>query len=76
MENKKIIGLTPAKGISKGVPRKNIRELYAISGFPATIEKAKKSDKIHRITVSTKDEEIDLNYRGILVVGTWTKNKD
>ncbi|MBO6178028.1 MAG: acylneuraminate cytidylyltransferase family protein [Selenomonadaceae bacterium] len=53
-----ILGLIPARGGSKGVPRKNIK---IINGKPLivwTIEKAKKSKLIDKIVVSTDDEEI------------------
>ncbi len=53
-----ILGITPARGGSKGIPRKNIKE---ISGKPLiawTIEAAKESKMIDRYVVSTEDEEI------------------
>lgn len=54
----KILAIIPARGGSKGIPRKNIR---MISGKPLiahTIEEAKKSTLIDRIVVSTEDDEI------------------
>ena len=53
-----ILGITPARGGSKGIPGKNIKE---ISGKPLiawTIEAAKESKMIDRYVVSTEDEEI------------------
>jgi len=53
-----ILGITPARGGSKGIPGKNIKE---ISGKPLiawTIEAAKESQMIDRYVVSTEDEEI------------------
>jgi len=53
-----ILGITPARGGSKGILRKNIK---TISGKPLiawTIEAAKKSKLIDRYVVSTEDEEI------------------
>ena len=53
-----ILALIPARGGSKGIPRKNIR-LFA--GYPLiawSIAAAKQSDLVTRIIVSTDDEEI------------------
>lgn len=52
------MALIPARGGSKGVPRKNIRSL---GGFPLlsySIAAARQSKNINRIIVSTDDEEI------------------
>lgn len=53
-----IIGLIPARGGSKGVPRKNIAPLAGKPLIQYTIDEAKKSNKISRLVVSTEDEEI------------------
>lgn len=53
-----IVGLIPARGGSKGVPRKNIKKLADKPLIQYTIEEAKKSNKINRLIVSTDDEEI------------------
>jgi len=53
-----ILGITLARGGSKAIPRKNIKD---ISGKPLiawTIEAAKESKMIDRYVVSTEDEEI------------------
>ena len=53
-----ILGITPARGSSKAIPRKNIKD---ISGKPLiawTIEAAKESGMIDRYVVSTEDKEI------------------
>ena len=53
-----IVGITPARGGSKGVLRKNIK---TISGKPLiawTIEAAKKSTLLDRHIISTEDREI------------------
>jgi N-acylneuraminate cytidylyltransferase len=53
-----ILGITPARGGSKGIPGKNIK---VVSGKPLiawTIEAAKESKMIDRYVVSTEDEEI------------------
>jgi len=59
-----IIGITPARGGSKTIPRKNIK---GISGKPLiawTIEAVKESKMIDRYVVSTEDEEIAQIVRG------------
>lgn len=55
---KNILALVPARGGSKGVPRKNIRPLLGKPLIAWTIEEAKKSRHISRIVVSTEDREI------------------
>ena len=53
-----ILALIPARGGSKGVPKKNIKKL---SGFPLisyTIAAAKLSKKINRVLVTTDSQEI------------------
>lgn len=53
-----ILGLIPARGGSKGVPKKNIK---IINGKPLivwTIESAKKSKRIDKVVVSTDSDEI------------------
>ena len=56
--NKKILGLIPARGGSKGVPKKNIKLL---DGYPLiwyTHQAAINSKLLHRTIVSTEDSEI------------------
>jgi CMP-N-acetylneuraminic acid synthetase len=55
---KKCLFLIPARGGSKRVPRKNIREVAGKPLILWTIEEAKKSKHIHRLVVSSDDEEI------------------
>ncbi|GAB4564512.1 MAG: HAD hydrolase family protein [Anaerolineales bacterium] len=53
-----ILALIPARGGSKGIPRKNIR---SFAGYPLiawSIAAAKQSNLVTRIIVSTDDEEI------------------
>ena len=53
-----VVGIIPARGGSKGVPRKNIRLL---SGYPLiaySIAACKLSNEITRVIISTDDEEI------------------
>ena len=53
-----IIAIIPARGGSKGVPRKNIRLLGNKPLIAYTIEVAKNSKYLKRILVSTEDKEI------------------
>lgn len=53
-----ILGLIPARGGSKGVPRKNIRIINGKPLIAWTIEKAKESKLLDRVVVSTEDGEI------------------
>lgn len=57
-DNKKILAMIPARGGSKGVPRKNIRDLCGKPLIAWTIEEMKKSRYIDTGIVSTEDEEI------------------
>lgn len=54
----KVIAVIPARGGSKGVPRKNIKPLLGKPLISWTIEQAKQSKYIDRVVVSTDDEEI------------------
>lgn len=55
---KKVLAIIPARGGSKGVPRKNIREVAGKPLIAWTILQARKSLYIDRLVVSTDDEEI------------------
>jgi len=58
VKNKKILGIIPARGGSKGIPGKNIKNF---NGWPLiywTIDPALKSGILSRIIVSTDDDEI------------------
>lgn len=57
-KGKKILAVIPARGGSKGVPRKNIKMLAGRPLIAWTIEEAKKSKYIDMCIVSTEDEEI------------------
>lgn len=57
-KNKKIIAIIPARGGSKGIPRKNIRLLANKPLIAYTIETALKSKYITDVIVTTDDEEI------------------
>jgi len=55
---KKILAVIPARGGSKGIPRKNIKDLAGKPLIAWTIETAKTSSAFDRIIVSTDDQEI------------------
>lgn len=54
----RVLGITAARGGSKGVPGKNIRLLHGVPMLAYTIREAKKSKKITRYVVSTDDDGI------------------
>lgn len=54
----RVLGLIPARGGSKGIPRKNIRMLGGKPLIAWTIEAARKSRLLTRVILSTEDEEI------------------
>ena len=56
--DKKILAIIPARGGSKGIPRKNIKEFCGKPLIAWTIEAAKKSGIISRLVLSTDDAEI------------------
>lgn len=56
--NSNAIGIIPARGGSRGVPRKNIRLLAGKPLLAWTIEAALQSGLINRVIVSTEDPEI------------------
>ncbi|ERI90774.1 putative N-acylneuraminate cytidylyltransferase [Clostridiales bacterium oral taxon 876 str. F0540] len=57
-DSKKILAIIPARGGSKGLPRKNIKLLDGKPLISYTIEAAKQSRFIDRVIVSTDDLEI------------------
>lgn len=54
----RVLGLVPARGGSKGVPRKNIRDLCGKPLLQYTAEAALASRRLSEIILSTEDEEI------------------
>ena len=52
------LALIPARGGSKGIPRKNIRPIAGKPLIAWTIEAARAAERIERVVVSTEDEEI------------------
>jgi len=57
-KSKNILGLIPARGGSKGLPRKNIKLLLGKPLITWTIEQALASKYLDRVVVSTDDKEI------------------
>lgn len=58
MADIRFLGIIPARGGSKGIPRKNIKEIAGKPLIVWTIEAAKESKKLDRFVVSTEDSEI------------------
>lgn len=54
----KVLAVIPARGGSKGIPRKNIKPLAGKPLIAWTIEAALKAQGIDRVIVSTEDKEI------------------
>ena len=54
----KLLALVPAAVATKGVPRKNIRDLLGRPLLAWSIEAANQAAGVDRIVVSTEDEEI------------------
>ena len=53
-----ILGLIPARGGSKGVPGKNVKSIYGRPLIAWTIMRARESERIDRIIVSTDSDDI------------------
>ncbi len=53
-----VVGITPARGGSKGIPRKNVKPLCGKPLIAWTIEAARTSRLLDRYVVSTEDGEI------------------
>lgn len=53
-----MLGVIPARGGSKGIPRKNIKPIAGRPLIVWTIEAARKSKLLDRFVISTEDEEI------------------
>lgn len=58
MEPKKVLGVITARGGSKGIPKKNIKDLGGKPLIAYTIEASQKSKYITHLIVSTDDTEI------------------
>src|SRR5712691_1233000 len=53
-----ILGIIPARGGSKGIPRKNLRPLLGKPLLAWSVEAAKESRRLDAFAVSTEDREI------------------
>ena len=58
IKGKKILGIIPARGGSKGIPKKNIKSLLGIPLIAWTIKEAQKSKYIDKLILSSEDKEI------------------
>ena len=58
INNKKVMALIPARGGSKGIKNKNIKELNGLPLIAHTIKQAKKVECLDEIIVSTDDDQI------------------
>jgi CMP-N,N'-diacetyllegionaminic acid synthase len=58
IEGKSVIAVIPARGGSKGLPRKNVKPLLGKPLLAWSIEAAQKSRHVDAVVVSTDDEEI------------------
>lgn len=56
--DKKILAVVPARGGSKGIERKNIKEICGKPLIEYTLDTAKRVDQIDSLVVSTDDDEI------------------
>lgn len=57
-KNRKILGIIPARGGSKGLPEKNIKKIAGKPLIAWSIEEALKSEHIDKLIVSTEDKKI------------------
>ena len=63
-EKLEVLGIIPARGGSKGIPRKNVRLLAGKPLIVWTIEAAQRAELLDRLAVSTDDAEIAAVARG------------
>src|SRR2546427_2195706 len=54
----RVLGVIPARGGSKGLPRKNVRPMLGKPLIAWTVTQAAKSNYLDRVIVSTDDDEI------------------
>ena len=57
-QGKKILAVIPARGNSKGIPRKNMKKIAGRPLFLWTVDAAKNCSLIDKIIVSTEDKNI------------------
>jgi CMP-N,N'-diacetyllegionaminic acid synthase len=58
IDGRKVLAVIPARGGSKGVPRKNLRPMHGRPLIAWSIEECRRSALVDRLVVSTEDEEI------------------
>ena len=58
MSSEKVLAIIPARGGSKGIPRKNLRMLAGKPLIAHSIEQARHTPAVSRVVVSTDDAEI------------------
>lgn len=58
INKKRVLGIIPARGGSKGIPQKNIKNFNGKPLIAWTIETAKKSKYIDRLILSSEDQKI------------------
>src|SRR5437867_3952753 len=58
------VAIVPARGSSRGIPRKNVKDLLGRPLLAWTVDAARESGVCDRIVVSTDDEEIAAVARG------------
>ncbi|MBN2864658.1 MAG: acylneuraminate cytidylyltransferase family protein [Thiotrichales bacterium] len=58
LQAKKVLGLIPARGGSKGIPKKNLFPIMAKPLAQYTFEAAKECAALHHVMISSEDEEI------------------
>jgi len=58
INNKKVLAIIPARGGSKGVPRKNIIDIHGKPLLFYTFKQAQESEYIDRVILSSEDQEI------------------
>jgi CMP-N,N'-diacetyllegionaminic acid synthase len=60
-----VVALVPARGGSKGIPRKNLAPLAGRPLLDWTVAAARESESVERVVVSTDDDEIGEAARGL-----------
>src|SRR5258706_10337909 len=60
-----VLGIIPARGGSKGIPRKNLVRLAGRPLIAYTCDAARGSERLTRVIVSTDDDEIAETARGL-----------
>lgn len=72
----RVLGLVPARGGSKGVPRKNVRLLWGRPLLVHTLEAARGAGCLDRLVVSTDDQAIAQVAEGAGVPVPWLRSRE